>query len=449
MEVCPFCMRQSSGKFCAFCGGEIAFKGKENQLPVGTKLKSASGVLYQFGASSGKGGFGVTYAALDCATGRKVAIKEYFPIFWSERSGNGRDVCPKNGCRELYEKGRRDFLNEANTLVALRYFSSIVKVMDFFQANNTAYIVMEYLEGETLAHQLTQKGRFTWQKLQPMLKPLLEDIQVMHVLDVLHRDIAPDNIMVMRDGRLKLMDFGSARNYQKAPDGKTILIKPGFSPVEQYFREGEQGSFTDVYAMAATIVYCLSGEKPVAAPERLSEITNKGIDPLKDLREMGVTVPDYVQKALRRALAIKSAERTQSMQEFCDQLYPASPMGTSLKFLSIHPSLNGGVVDLRWQGSRPHGTSFYLLRCINNGKYHRIGKTNGKACSDRLPIISESVKYRLELRDEAGTVLESCESRLIELNRKPTDLQQHLGLILLGCTALVLLVLLLIVLCIG
>ena len=155
-EYCPYCMRQSSGKYCTYCGGEIAFQGKKSHLPVGTRLIGTE-APYLLGASIGQGGFGVTYAALNCASGERVAVKEYFPVYWSGRSKNGKNVIPKSLCTSLYEKGRGKFIDEALTIKKIKYqkdLKSIVNVKDYFQANSTAYIVMEYLEGETLTQRV-------------------------------------------------------------------------------------------------------------------------------------------------------------------------------------------------------------------------------------------------------------------------------------------------------
>ena len=335
-EFCPFCMRPGSGKYCKYCGGEIAFRGKEFQLPVGTHLMGSE-VPYLIGASIGQGGFGVTYAALNCASGERVAIKEYFPIYWSDRSINGKDVLAKDKCGAVYAAGRDKFLKEAKTIHALKHLKSIVNVYDFFRANNTAYIVMEYLEGETLAQLVKRKERLTVEELWKMLRPLMEDIHEMHGPSeealkemyrpltenikamyasrrVLHRDIAPDNIMVMKDGSLKLMDFGSARSMQKNAHGMTMFMKPGFSPAEQCLGGGEQGPYTDVYSMAATIYYCLCGKIPAQATDRLSEITNGHADPLKRLRDVGVEIPAAADTAIWRAMAVYSDARTQTMR---------------------------------------------------------------------------------------------------------------------------------------
>lgn len=438
-EYCPFCMRPSKGKYCQYCGGEIAFRGKELQLPVGTHLMGSQ-APYLLGASIGQGGFGVTYAALNCASGERVAIKEYFPIYWSERSDNGRDILPKSAYTRTYQSGREKFLHEAEMIQRVRHLKSIVKVKDFFQANNTAYIVMEYLEGKTLKQLVKSKGRLTVEELWAVLRPLMEDINDMHVLDVVHRDIAPDNIMMLRDGSLRLMDFGAARSFQKTSTGKTMFVKPGFSPVEQYRPEKCQ-PFNDVYSMAATIYYCLSGVTPAQATDRLTEITNHQTDPLKRLGELGVKLPASVDAAIQRAMAVRSSARTQTMQEFCDQFYRDADGRDELAFLPLHPIPEGRTLEISWRGKRPAGTSYLLFRRINDGKYHLISNGNQTLQRDRLPLIAKRVQYRLELQNAAGVTFGSCESRPIDVSGwagEPSQQPQTL-MIVLAAAAVILL----------
>lgn len=418
-EFCPFCMRPGSGKYCKYCGGEIAFRGKEFQLPVGTHLMGSK-VPYLIGASIGQGGFGVTYAAMNCASGERVAIKEYFPIYWSDRSINGKDVLAKANCGAVYAAGRDKFLKEAETIQALKHLKSIVNVYDFFRANNTAYIVMEYLEGETLAQLVKRKERLTVEELWKMLRPLLEDINDMHVLDVVHRDIAPDNIMVMKDGSLKLMDFGSARSMQKNAHGMTMFMKPGFSPAEQCLGGGQQGPYTDVYSMAATIYYCLCGKIPAQATDRLSEITNGHADPLKRFRDVGVEIPAAVDTAIQRAMAVRSSARTQTMQDFCNQFYrDAVVYHDELAFLPFSAVPEKRVLEISWRGKRQPNASYFLFRRINDGKYRVISSGNQIKYCDRLPNAAKRVQYRLELQDANGTTVGSCESRPIDVEGWP------------------------------
>lgn len=441
-EFCPFCMRPGSGKYCKYCGGEIAFRGKEFQLPVGTHLMGSE-VPYLIGASIGQGGFGVTYAALNCASGERVAIKEYFPIYWSDRSINGKDVLAKDKCGAAYAAGRDKFLKEAKTIHALKHLKSIVNVYDFFRANNTAYIVMEYLEGETLAQLVKRKERLTVEELWKMLRPLMEDIHEMHGPSeealkemyrpltenikamyasrrVLHRDIAPDNIMVMKDGSLKLMDFGSARSMQKNAHGMTMFMKPGFSPAEQCLGGGEQGPYTDVYSMAATIYYCLCGKIPAQATDRLSEITNGHADPLKRLRDVGVEIPAAADTAIWRAMAVYSDARTQTMQDFCNQFYRGAVVyHDELAFLPFSAVPEERVLEIGWRGKRQPNASYFLFRRINDGKYRVISSGNQIKYCDRLPNAAKRVQYRLELQDASGTTVGSCESRPINVEGWP------------------------------
>lgn len=441
-EFCPFCMRPGSGKYCKYCGGEIAFRGKEFQLPVGTHLMGSE-VPYLIGASIGQGGFGVTYAALNCASGERVAIKEYFPIYWSDRSINGKDVLAKDKCGAVYAAGRDKFLKEAKTIHALKHLKSIVNVYDFFRANNTAYIVMEYLEGETLAQLVKRKERLTVEELWKMLRPLMEDIHEMHGPSeealkemyrpltenikamyasrrVLHRDIAPDNIMVMKDGSLKLMDFGSARSMQKNAHGMTMFMKPGFSPAEQCLGGGEQGPYTDVYSMAATIYYCLCGKIPAQATDRLSEITNGHADPLKRLRDVGVEIPAAADTAIWRAMAVYSDARTQTMQDFCNQFYRGAVVyHDELAFLPFSAVPEERVLEIGWRGKRQPNASYFLFRRINDGKYRVISSGNQIKYCDRLPNAAKCVQYRLELQDASGTTVGSCESRPINVEGWP------------------------------
>lgn len=441
-EFCPFCMRPGSGKYCKYCGGEIAFRGKEFQLPVGTHLMGSE-VPYLIGASIGQGGFGVTYAALNCASGERVAIKEYFPIYWSDRSINGKDVLAKDKCGAVYAAGRDKFLKEAKTIHALKHLKSIVNIYDFFRANNTAYIVMEYLEGETLAQLVKRKERLTVEELWKMLRPLMEDIHEMHGPSeealkemyrpltenikamyasrrVLHRDIAPDNIMVMKDGSLKLMDFGSARSMQKNAHGMTMFMKPGFSPAEQCLGGGEQGPYTDVYSMAATIYYCLCGKIPAQATDRLSEITNGHADPLKRLRDVGVEIPAAADTAIWRAMAVYSDARTQTMQDFCNQFYRGAVVyHDELAFLPFSAVPEERMLEIGWRGKRQPNASYFLFRRINDGKYRVISSGNQIKYCDRLPNAAKCVQYRLELQDASGTTVGSCESRPINVEGWP------------------------------
>ena len=320
MEYCPHCMRPASGSRCPYCGGNMHWTGQVGiDLLVGSILTSGNGLrTYQLGAALGKGGFGITYAALEVNSHRRIAVKEYFPTYCAFRAGNGRDMQVMTGQEQLYRKGLNSFLEEAKMLLSQDDLPTLVKVVDFFQANGTAYLVMEFLDGVPLHQKMVELGgRFPAQVLLPTLPPLFSDLGTLHARGVIHRDISPDNIMWMPDGTLKLMDFGSARSTNTGKS-MTMQMKQGFSPIEQYTRRG-QGAWTDVYALAATIYYCLTGVTPPASAERLEE------DPIRMPNELGAGLTQAQEQALLHALAVQPGNRTHSMEEFAQKLFWEEP----------------------------------------------------------------------------------------------------------------------------
>ena len=248
MQFCPHCMKPATGTVCGNCGGNMNWKAPASQLPLGTQLRGRSGDLYSIGAAKGQGGFGITYAAMDMMKGHRVAIKEYFPSRCASRGQNYR-VVPQSGQEQIYLGGMKSFLDEASMLSKVSFLESVVRVKESFEANGTAYLVMEYVDGTPLHEVLQRGGPMKASELMPKLPKLLRDLETMHKARVIHRDISPDNIILMPGGDLKLLDFGSARSVQ---DGKsmTVMLKQGFSPVEQYQSKG-QDAYTDVYALAA------------------------------------------------------------------------------------------------------------------------------------------------------------------------------------------------------
>ena len=315
MEYCPHCMRPSGGIHCAHCGGEINWTAAPGQLPLSTMLRGSENHTYLIGAARGQGGFGITYAALDLNDNQRVAIKEYYPSRCALRSHLNK-VIPMTGQNENYNSGLKSFLEEAMMLSAVGALPSVVTVKDYFEANGTAYLVMEFVDGVPLHEIVNKRGKIPASELLPKLDPLLQDLAILHKARVIHRDISPDNLMLMPDGSLKLLDFGSARSVQ---DGKamTVLLKAGFSPVEQYQSRG-QGPWTDVYALAGTIYYCLTGVVPPTAVERLDGDTLQ----LPNSLGADLTVPQ--QKALLWGLTVQPKARPADMEQFRQQLFGRS-----------------------------------------------------------------------------------------------------------------------------
>lgn len=268
----------------------------------------------------GQGGFGITYLGIDKLYGNKVAIKEYYPQKIAMRKAQYEDVVTVTSIEEKnnYNKGKKRFLDEAQVMARFNKNEGIVKILDFFEANNTAYIVMEYLEGITLKQYLGKYGVLQFRNLIEMMLPLLEALIEIHSQGLIHRDISPDNIMVQHNGKLKLMDFGAARDYTESGNKSlTVILKPGYAPPEQYQTHGVQGPWTDIYALCATIYKCLTGITPPDAIARVMDDKFKEPDQLD-----GKLSPD-IKKILWKGMNIFPEERYQDIGEFGEDVYDA------------------------------------------------------------------------------------------------------------------------------
>ena len=268
----------------------------------------------------GQGGFGITYLGIDKLYGNKVAIKEYYPQKIAMRKAQYEDVVTVTSIEEKnnYNKGKKRFLDDAQVMARFNKNEGIVKILDFFEANNTAYIVMEYLEGITLKQYLGKYGVLQFRNLIEMMLPLLEALIEIHSQGLIHRDISPDNIMVQHNGKLKLMDFGAARDYTESGNKSlTVILKPGYAPPEQYQTHGVQGPWTDIYALCATIYKCLTGITPPDAIARVMDDKFKEPDQLD-----GKLSPD-IKKILWKGMNIFPEERYQDIVEFGEDVYDA------------------------------------------------------------------------------------------------------------------------------
>ena len=268
----------------------------------------------------GQGGFGITYLGTDELHEKKVAIKEFFPQGIVTRNIEYQDNVTVTfvGEKDNYEKGKERFLKEARTMAKFSKDEGIVKALDFFEINNTAYIVMEYLEGVTLKQYLRENQRIAPEDLIELLVPLIESLDEIHSQGMIHRDISPDNIMVLPDGRIKLMDFGAARDYTEFGEKSlSIVLKPGYAPPEQYQTHGIQGPWTDIYALCATMYKCITGENPPDAIERVMD------DSLKKISEFGIAIPPQEEEAIIKGMSVSAKDRYQDIKDFCEDLYGA------------------------------------------------------------------------------------------------------------------------------
>lgn len=252
-------------------------------------------------------------------TNERVAIKEYFPTFCANRSSGAVSAYPNQ--EDTFLRGRERFLDEARMLKSLSDLPSIVNVLDFFEFNNSAYLVMEFLDGCSLKEYAAQNGKFPAQKFLRQIRPLMEDLERMHQRGVVHRDIAPDNIILLPDGQMKLIDFGAARSFM-GDKSMTVVVKKGFAPVEQYLTKGITAS-TDVYALAATIYYCITGIVPMDSAERLCDD-----QPMPLPSSLGADITPAQELALEKALEVQQKARIQSVQAFLDALHVAEDVKT-------------------------------------------------------------------------------------------------------------------------
>src|SRR5258708_15325694 len=284
-------------------------------LQPGTKLTSN----YLIGKKLGQGGFGITYIGYDFAATLRVAIKEYFPREISTRAGDGHTVSPiSQAQREDLTYGLHKFEEEARAIAQFRNHPGIVSFLDFFRTNGTAYIVMGYVDGDTLQKYLLKRGnRISFEAMLHILTQVMKTLEDIHRVNLLHRDISPDNIYIERDGNVRLLDFGAARQaFGEQSRSVSVVLKPGYAPEEQYRARGRQGPYTDIYALGATFYRSITSKVPSESLERQHH------DDLVSPRTMGIPMPAQSEAALLKSLAVKAENRFQSAQELRTAITP-------------------------------------------------------------------------------------------------------------------------------
>ncbi|MDB5046874.1 MAG: protein kinase, partial [Deinococcus sp.] len=298
---CPVCGSavQPGETVCHTCGAPLTASGLV-ALPVGTTLMSGQ---YTLNRVLGQGGFGITYAGEDTRLGLKVAIKELF-LDGSSRRGK-TVVAPGNISSAEYQTTKKGFLDEAKVLASFND-PGIVKVMNYFEENSTAYLVMEFLEGSTLGGLIEKRGPMPPDVVFEVARSVAKTLEVIHQRGLLHRDIKPDNIFFNQTGRIVLIDFGSVRAFVT---GKTLshtrLVTPGYAPLEQYGNSGRFGPYTDIYALGATLLHALTGQMPPPATDLM---LGTPLPPMPDS-----TLPG-LRKAITQAMALRVEDRPQSAQ---------------------------------------------------------------------------------------------------------------------------------------
>ena len=315
MNYCISCMLEidQDATNCPFCGKKQNVEIPPHHLMPGTILKGR----FLVGTALGEGGFGITYIGRDLQLDMRVAIKEFYPNGYVNRNNTVAPVvsiATYGEHRDFFEAGRERFLREARILARFSNEEGVVNVRDFFEENNTAYIVMEYLKGQTLKEYLKKTGTLTPEQTVSLLMPVMNSLKKIHGQGMIHRDISPDNIMLV-DGKVKLLDFGAARNMSSAANKSlSVMLKPGYAPEEQYRTKGKQGPWTDIYALSATMYKCITGVTPDEAPDRYC------CDELKVPSALGISIEPRIEAAIMKGLSVLGNDRYQTIEELINAL---------------------------------------------------------------------------------------------------------------------------------
>ena len=325
--ICLGCMRMipRGQAFCPHCGYSPA--GAEYDpmvLRPGTVIHGQYGI----GKVIGKGGFGITYIGYDINLQMPVAVKEYFPTGTATRSVNGPSLL-WNISPEAKRRSCEVFLKEARQLAKTDSSPNIVRVRAVFFENDTAYIVMDYIRGTTLKRICKSKGPRSFEKCVELFAPLIRSMDQVHKLGMIHRDISPDNIMIDTDGKIWLLDVGAAKDldtgaqndiYPQGAMNSKIIVKHGFSPMEQYMMQGEIGPWTDVYGMCATLYYCMTLKHLPAAIDLAM-----GKESIGTILS-GLDIPQAQKDVLEKGLALRPADRIRTMPELLKLLLEAADL---------------------------------------------------------------------------------------------------------------------------
>lgn len=325
-SYCENCFGETEEKICPHCGSDFSeFVSDPTLLAPGSVLFGK----YIIGNVIGKGGFGVTYLALDTVSKRKVAVKEYFPYALARRAveSSAVTVTFADG-REAFELGAEKFYEEAKVVSKFKDNLNIVKVFEYFYENDTAYLVMEYLNGQTLKEYIRDSGTITAPQALHIALSIVNALEQAHKASILHRDISPDNIILCSDGTVKLIDFGAARQVVvELSQSFSVIVKPGFAPLEQYNKKGKQGPWTDIYSLGATLYFALTGDIPDDPLTRFDddEIFNENL----------FDIEPELWKIIKKATSLKNEDRYKNAEEMLIDL-----KGVGFEPLPVIPSEN-------------------------------------------------------------------------------------------------------------
>ncbi|MDZ4131544.1 MAG: serine/threonine-protein kinase, partial [Dethiobacteria bacterium] len=338
-NICMGCMAKKDDLTqCPSCGW---VEGSEPESPQHLKPGTLLQGKYLVGRALGQGGFGITYLGWDVNLKLRLAIKEYLPQDLASRTPGHTQVSvyTSQNYRDQFEYGLQKFLQEAQTLAQFEGHPNIVSVRDFFRENDTAYLVMSYVEGITLKEHLALSGDILpVDKALAIIMPVLDALVAVHEVDILHRDISPDNIFINRKGQVILIDFGAARqSIGEKGHSLSVILKPGFAPEEQHRSKGVQGPWTDIYAVAVTLYRMITGHMP---PESLDRLVDDTLIPPSGY---GIALNAGQEAAILKAVAVRAGDRFKTVRDFQralmgEKLTEETQAGTDSSLSSTSPS---------------------------------------------------------------------------------------------------------------
>ncbi|MCR5251684.1 MAG: serine/threonine protein kinase [Lachnospiraceae bacterium] len=385
-KICLRCMKVSdAADICPFCGKEKCGQQTWSKaLAPGTILNTK--IL--IGNILGKGGYGITYIGYDMLLEYPVAVKEFFPDEMVDRGEDGRSVVVLDEVNaEEYERETKAYLREARILAEFSKFPGIVAIKDLFYENNTGYLIMEYLQSGNLRKYIDEQGGWlTVEESLNLMEPVISILGKLHKSGLLHRDISPDNIMMDEDGSIKLIDFGGSRKMGVA-NQQVFLGKWGFAPLEQMLSKlSEQGPWTDIYGICATLYCMMTGDVPQSSYERNEK------DELVDLSNYTIQIDKKLAKAIMKGLSMKPQDRQQTIEELYKDLYGIYPDEKSVPIVSSTegPHILKDRNDRVWFGEYPMNeiTGVQLTSDIEYADYDEdnIATVNGERYL-RMPVV--------------------------------------------------------------
>lgn len=353
----------NGASICPICGFDslaMPSAAHANALPRYSFLQTR----YVVGRVVGSGGFGITYAAYDTVTAARVAIKEYFPREIAVRKPENGAVVPVKR-EEEYADGLEKFAGEARTLKDLTLCQSIVRVYDLFKENGTAYMVMEYIEGVNLNELAKQRGgRLPYNEAREYILSTALALSEVHAKNIIHRDISPDNIIRLPNGDVKLIDFGASKSRFKSEEGTKgpILLKQSYAPPEQYSKSGNQGPWTDIYALACTFYRIITGVQGAPLPSATERQKGAKIEPLHIVLP---EVPINMSRCIARAMELDANSRYQTIHEFIRDYVNADDVLTKSERVIVDPPEH--IVEPQTKNKK-HGDKGWFRKLFSSSK---------------------------------------------------------------------------------